>query len=759
MNSDFAVHPSTKNGNSVKLKAKNVREIHVENIQLEIQNQEMEQKLNQLRQMMSKEKEERERSNGYHWKSGQVGNQNQDKENVVKVSSGKIKLKVLKNPLPEPVKQKTVSRSAVTVEAEKPKIKGKVCGQCEMKSALLVVARCGEDYCPGCFAKIHQKGALKLHRSMPIQGKSQDGKLDVSREPKIQLNCEESREKLASDKDFSRDMVSAGISPSVLKQNANEKQAFNSASKQHVPSGGGLLLNGMFDEDESSKSFSEALMEWRNDQQAIHRIKPILEMDTDNTGNSEAQTTMTTLTKPVELKFKEDGINYLEKLMLKKYRRTPVNYVASTSLDKRRYSSTPVSVHDLNDYDGLTAEEIEDHEHYVALFKPEKHVTNNGMHEPAVKIVELDEPPEEDLEETRACSVSEVERKEVKNQQSFQSTEYPKSTPVCTMLLDCMPIQAVNKGGNTPLQSTYSVQSKSVSSSSEDKMVIPADNKKASLLKDSKSMKYKTSNDNQRLKSASVVNLTTEFENIALRERNALLEYHGFKGFFTLGVDPKEVKADLRPLNSYEQYEEGNKIISAGNSYWRPESSLSDYADDNIVHEIVEKAQAQNPKGFVDHSLSPRPFSRTLMQRPLTGSYSERHYSRTSESHSISRPSTATARPLSRAACEISEIEYIDTTYIDDPLSEKSEEQETLTDLGKEFDLMRCRSDNKEGLHLTKVNKILTDAGTKAPLKTDQPRKSSPVHSMKSWQSCDGESDSYEDEEDLQDKLHVLSLQ
>ena len=28
---------------------------------------------------------------------------------------------------------------------------------------------CGENYCVGCFAKFHQKGALKLHRMVPIQ--------------------------------------------------------------------------------------------------------------------------------------------------------------------------------------------------------------------------------------------------------------------------------------------------------------------------------------------------------------------------------------------------------------------------------------------------------------------------------------------------------------------------------------------------------------------------------------------------------------
>ncbi|CAI9598534.1 unnamed protein product, partial [Staurois parvus] len=193
MSSDFVMLPPAKSGNSVRLKTKNVRELRMETIQLEMQNQEMEQKLIQLRQSMSREKEERERSNGYHWQSGQTGNQTQThkKENVVKASSGKVKLKILKNPVPEPEKLKT-SGPADMPTTEKPRLKGKVCGQCETKRALLMCLECGEDYCAVCFSKIHQKGALKLHRTTPIQGKSQDGKLDALHAFRKERNFDES---------------------------------------------------------------------------------------------------------------------------------------------------------------------------------------------------------------------------------------------------------------------------------------------------------------------------------------------------------------------------------------------------------------------------------------------------------------------------------------------------------------------------------------------------------------------------------------
>lgn len=135
----------------------------------------MEKKLQEFQSTRSKEKEERG-SSGYHWKSGQVsklGNHSymmsQNKGNVIKLSAGKVKLKLLREQLQEPVKEPFNYKMANSSESEKPKIKGKVCGQCETKAALLVCLECGEDYCSGCFAKIHQKGALKLHRTTLLQ--------------------------------------------------------------------------------------------------------------------------------------------------------------------------------------------------------------------------------------------------------------------------------------------------------------------------------------------------------------------------------------------------------------------------------------------------------------------------------------------------------------------------------------------------------------------------------------------------------------
>ncbi|MEE6515088.1 hypothetical protein FKM82_023584 [Ascaphus truei] len=72
---------------------------------------------------------------------------------------------------------------------------------------------------------------------------------------------------------------------------------------------------------------------------------------------------------------------------------TPVNHVSSKQLHKCRYSPTTslaASDYELDECEGLTAEEMEDHEHYVALFQPEEYVQTIVIQESALNIVELD---------------------------------------------------------------------------------------------------------------------------------------------------------------------------------------------------------------------------------------------------------------------------------------------------------------------------------------------------------------------------------
>ncbi|KFQ77765.1 Zinc finger B-box domain-containing protein 1, partial [Phoenicopterus ruber ruber] len=141
---DFVILPGSKTGTSVRLKAKTARELQLEKVQLETENKEMEKKLRQLQSNMSREKEERKKSRAYHWKSGQAGPMtiqarvlSRSKENNNKVSSGKVKLQILKEQIQEPVKDPFKHEMANAVAHEKSELRGITRGLCEIKSALL----------------------------------------------------------------------------------------------------------------------------------------------------------------------------------------------------------------------------------------------------------------------------------------------------------------------------------------------------------------------------------------------------------------------------------------------------------------------------------------------------------------------------------------------------------------------------------------------------------------------------------------------
>ncbi|GLD70732.1 zinc finger B-box domain-containing protein 1 isoform X3 [Lates japonicus] len=188
---DFVVLPNNK-AKSVKLNARNLQELQMETVTLALESKEMEEKLQQLKESMSKEKEERGHSGGFRWKSGQCGPLNSNaltnntkkrvENRLQKLSAGKVKIRVLKDepltahpqpppPPPAPTGPRTTRKS---------RLRGTICGQCEVKAAGLICAECSENYCISCFSSFHQKGALKLHRMIPIQTRLQTHVLAVN---------------------------------------------------------------------------------------------------------------------------------------------------------------------------------------------------------------------------------------------------------------------------------------------------------------------------------------------------------------------------------------------------------------------------------------------------------------------------------------------------------------------------------------------------------------------------------------------------
>ncbi|KAK1899483.1 Zinc finger B-box domain containing protein 1 [Dissostichus eleginoides] len=231
---DFVVLPNNK-AKSVKLNARNLQVLQMETVSLAHESKEMEEKLQQLKESMSKEKEERGlpvlrghpvtlhpqgcastvslsdspvtkvmslgQSGGFRWKSGQSGSLNsnstkKNKENrLQKLSAGKVKIRVLKDEPPTAPPQPPSLPSTIGLRTtRKSRLRGTHCGQCEVKTAGIMCAECAEDYCIGCFTRFHQKGALKLHRMIPIQTDLQTHILAVDQEEEKRVEMIEDRE-------------------------------------------------------------------------------------------------------------------------------------------------------------------------------------------------------------------------------------------------------------------------------------------------------------------------------------------------------------------------------------------------------------------------------------------------------------------------------------------------------------------------------------------------------------------------------------
>ncbi|XP_064021117.1 zinc finger B-box domain-containing protein 1 isoform X2 [Pogoniulus pusillus] len=176
----------------------------------------------------------------------------------------------------------------------------------------------------------------------------------------------------------------------------------------------GLLLNGAFNEEESARSFQEALLQWRRGNRD-HREHPHAE----SVGICEVQTSPTVTKEPIQIEFKKDGLSYMEKLLLKKYRRTPVDQISDSCIKDLRPVQT-VSVHqtvtgeeegddddDDNVMNDLTAEEVK--RGWTSVFRRGVPNIASERAESSLKIELLDDSYGDDLEESsdilvRKCS-------------------------------------------------------------------------------------------------------------------------------------------------------------------------------------------------------------------------------------------------------------------------------------------------------------------------------------------------------------------
>nr|XP_008163215.2 zinc finger B-box domain-containing protein 1 isoform X6 [Chrysemys picta bellii] len=708
---DFVILPGSKTGTSVKLKVKNIRELKLEKVQLELENKEMEKKLQQLQSNMSREKEERrERSSGYRWQSGQAGPLgiqpqvwSQNKENVVKVSSGKVKLKILKEQIHEPMKQPFIHKMANVAIPEKPKMKGKACGQCETKNALLVCLECGEDYCGSCFARVHQKGALKLHRMIPLQAKTHVsvGKLEATHQFMKDCNPDESKKNHEQKTANSKNQLMSDISSSLLTSTGSAEEVST------VPTGvvfenqnGGLLLYGTFDEEESAASFQEALTQWRNGNHEHKKDQNSDEAQPESMGVCEVQTHLTILRKPVKIEFKEESLNYMEKLWLKKHRRIPVDQISGIQADEFRPKHELMNEADDtlsggegggdDDDDDLIVEDMK--KYWTALFRAEESDTVPGNLESALKIEVLSDSCEDDLDESCNSVVMEVGSTKLSNEQSDAVPENQKDT-----ITDFLPEPAADVTSKTSLNSA--------STSDKKDLFIP----------------------------------------------------HGRSTVLI-----KEISKDCSSTNS---------TSVSGKGHWFRDTSLSEYADDSVVQDVLQSELNRSSSSLELQNLCAGVSPWTLMHKSPTDNSLQRPSSANIPSSksmksdricctlSQTRPRNLTTQPLSGAATEISKIECIDVTEQNDPLLEYTADQQALAGLENE---LKSHTDPEEKLysftsedlsafsrHSKKISENITDFHNNLEIK---------YHSrVDIFRDCD-ESHTDDEEEILRDKQEVMAL-
>ncbi|XP_048836773.1 uncharacterized protein zbbx [Brienomyrus brachyistius] len=348
---NFVVVPNKPT--SLKLKARSARELRLETSQLEQENRDMEERLQELRQAMSSEKEERRKLGAYHWKSGQAGSMvpsapiqrlGRNKESPSqKLPAGRLRVTVLKND-PEELQRTPAMKPqpppGSLMSSRGPRLKRKVCGQCEARAAGLVCMECGEDYCVGCFARFHQKGALKHHRMVPTQMDMHTSisTLDVVSRFSRQIDPDEPAveggvsgagvpRKGAATVDHQHAQIETVIQSKDDDEEDEEEQ--HSAPIGVDPAGWNKSRwGGAFDEEESSRSFQEALREWRwergetkQGQERTWRPREALPATKEATG---IQADLVVPRPPVRVEFKHHGLSYMEKLLVKMYRRMPI---------------------------------------------------------------------------------------------------------------------------------------------------------------------------------------------------------------------------------------------------------------------------------------------------------------------------------------------------------------------------------------------------------------------------------------------------
>ncbi|GCB62671.1 hypothetical protein scyTo_0000061 [Scyliorhinus torazame] len=747
---DFVVIPGNKPATSVKLKARNLRELRLETVQLELDSDVMEQRLQQLRQAMSKEKEERVRSGPSHWKSGQIGGLVNHAQQVLrnkdnfsqKLTSGKTKIRILKDQCEEPPKR--VFTSAPVCITERAKIKGKLCGQCEIRSPVLVCVECGEDYCSSCFAKFHQKGALKLHRYSPFQAEehTSSNSLHLVTQFKKQI---ESDDPPVNTKQFLKKQFSARKASSQRgKQHAEEEVD----QKDEEP----LLTAEEMEEHENCVALFK-VDEYSKDAEKVQPVLRIMELEETNDDIFEEPSYY--LVEEADCNGQENRPrNYGSLSNTMNTSLQPENITISTTID----SSSSQASNRTDSIDSNHTNVAGNENQQLSL-----HDTNGDLMEKQHNHKDSSITARNDS--VSNCKTSLPHNEQVKGKQCGGRLN--------TVLPDCDSSSSSKHGFvNQIPDKTNTVTSKLPSQrTSVFSNVALGD---PSALEISEEFGHKLQIDCS--KDSKNVGLTSkpsnELHEITHCQDIDANQYLGLEGFFTLQMDPDQIAAEPFAKRVIKDEKHITETLIIENGDWRPQSSLCKYADNSIVNDVIDDIRSRPSSSFGRHVASTRPWTPLSKSTAGTLRCSGRVMSPSpvESLHIASQISTKplvsqkqrkiSDHPLSRAAREISEVESIGQS---ESSFDNDADEEALIELARE--LLQIHKGNEKRRHdLPSAYELLTPSGQsieKTTVTQRSERTKDAVGSQFMLDSLIGavdEGQTDDEAEEVQDKQNVLLL-
>ncbi|EGV96962.1 WD repeat-containing protein 49 [Cricetulus griseus] len=182
--------------------------------------------------------------------------------------------------------------------------------------------------------------------------------------------------------------------------------------------------------------------------------------------------------------------------------------------------------------------------------------------------------------------------------------------------------------------------------------------------------------------SLTIVELDGLLQDIALRKKPVNEPYQGLEKFFTPG---KNERLHSSPSPNLRGSHSCSTITFTADKVWIPDSSLSEHAGSTVA--LCDLQSDGNPLPNMQQQKTGQ-----KTRRPSTVNLPVSNSARKGSSCCLSscpRSRSAAAHSLSRAASEISEIEYIDVTDQNEPLLDYTEDQQTLDSLEKELKVLR----------------------------------------------------------------------